>query len=94
MHMLVVPQDSLRRKKIVSTRGSKASETFHLLRGVSLLNLLCRMLSFLKLVVNKRFSPARQVQDTLSLFDYDLEKAEKFLTAYKTVRSSRSSAPL
>lgn len=52
------------------------------------------MLSFLKLVVNKRFSPARQVQDTLSLFDYDLEKAEKFLTAYKTVRSSRSSAPL
>lgn len=44
-----------------------------------------RMLAFLKLLVNKGFSPAAQVQNTLSLFDYDVDKAEKFLSSYKTV---------
>jgi hypothetical protein len=43
------------------------------------------MLAFLKLLVNKGFSPAAQVQNTLSLFDYDVDKAEKFLSSYKTV---------
>ena len=43
------------------------------------------MVAFLKLLVNKGFSPAAQVQNTLSLFDYDVDKAEKFLTSYKTV---------
>jgi hypothetical protein len=40
----------------------------------------------LKLLVNKGFSPAAQVQNALSLFDYDVDKAEKFLSSYKTVR--------
>jgi hypothetical protein len=50
------------------------------------------MVAFLKLLVNKGFSPAAQVQNTLSLFDYDVDKAEKFLTSYKTVPSSSSSS--
>lgn len=44
-----------------------------------------RMRAYLKLHINKRFSPPARVRDALSLLNDDVDKAEKFLIAFETV---------